>query len=143
MTTPSRRLCTATEVMAPAKPTAEISLQQQILPTTPSRRYPPSRDARACEPAAGEPSRSIARIARERCKIKGCVFPAAPHAEGTCVYHYRQQYEPVLFHSQQPTLLLLERAKFELPACEHNDYRGADRRRLAALREAFLLEELA
>jgi len=86
------------------------------------------------------PHHSSSEVAA-RCRIKGCIFPAAPHTNGRCLHHYRQENEPTLFHSHQPTLLILEHAKFELPLTHTKDFRRSDQRRLAALREAFLLEE--
>ena len=72
-----------------------------------------------------------------RCSERGCVFPAQSQAKGKCAYHDRIEREPALFHSWQPTLLLLERAKFGLPDSLPDDSRSKDRRRLSALREEF------
>jgi len=76
----------------------------------------------------------------QRCSEKGCIFPVARHAAGKCLYHDREQREPTLFHSLQPSMLLLDRAKFGLPDPECDDSRARDRRRLAALREQCLEE---
>ncbi len=77
-------------------------------------------------------------LSGQRCSEKGCVFPAAWGDTGKCLHHHRQQREPGFFHSHQPTMLLLDRAKFGLPDSEPEDSRAQDRRRLAALWEAFL-----
>ncbi len=76
-------------------------------------------------------------VADQRCSVKGCVFPATS-AEGTCVQHDRQRQEPSLFSSQQPSTLLLDRAKFGVPDSEPDNSRANDRRRLARIRENFL-----
>lgn len=73
-----------------------------------------------------------------RCSERGCVFPALPHSMGRCFYHDRVQKEPALFRSCQPTLALLDQAKFGLPDTLPDDSRSRDRRRLAALREKML-----
>lgn len=90
-----------------------------------------------------KPSFALVAFPSERCTVKGCVFPAMRPGSGTCAYHDRQQFEPALFESFQPSILLLEQAKFNLPPEEIDDTRALDRRRLVAEREAFLLEEIA
>ncbi|HZP01512.1 MAG TPA: hypothetical protein VFD30_14575 [Terriglobia bacterium] len=75
-----------------------------------------------------------------RCREKGCVFPVASSETGRCLQHDRQISEPALFHSHQPSMLLLDRAKFGLPDHEPDDSRARDRRRFAMLREARLEE---
>jgi len=57
---------------------------------------------------------------------------------GRCVHHDRQQQEPALYQSHQPTLLVVERGKFGMQGSEVEDTRGVDRRRLAQERQAFL-----
>ena len=76
-----------------------------------------------------------------RCCQKGCVFPVQPGGGGECAYHRRQSLEPVCFQSQQPSLLLLEQAKFGLPDAEPDDGRIRDRHRLASERVRFMLED--
>jgi hypothetical protein len=71
-----------------------------------------------------------------RCLEKGCVFPAA--YEGRCLQHERQAREPVLFSSHQPTRVVLDQGRFDLPQEEIDTSRVKDRRKLAALREKFL-----
>lgn len=73
-----------------------------------------------------------------RCAEKGCVFPASGPG-GWCLHHERQRLEPSLYHSRQPTSLVIARAKFG-PAKEEPEleFRQRDRRRLAVQREAFL-----
>jgi hypothetical protein len=73
-----------------------------------------------------------------RCRVKGCVFPAAPGDTGMCLQHARQSQEPSLFRSHQPSMLLLDRAKFGLPDSDADNSRSSDRRRMAKLRENFL-----
>lgn len=80
-----------------------------------------------------------------RCVEKGCVFPAAPGPEGKCVHHQRQQHEPGLYCSHQPSSALVARGKFGPPRAEDiepGSRRGLDRRRLTAERERFLNEQL-
>lgn len=76
--------------------------------------------------------------AHQRSSVKGCVFPAASAQSGKCLQHDRQYQEPSLFRSHQPSMLLLDRAKFGVPDSESNDSRANDRRRLAKIREDFL-----
>jgi hypothetical protein len=73
-----------------------------------------------------------------RCAEKGCVFPANSTTSGLCAYHDREQQEPALFRSQQPSQLLLDRAKFGMEVSEEATTRSQDRRRMARLREDFL-----
>jgi len=83
---------------------------------------------------------------RGRCTEKGCVFPAAPGPEGKCLHHQRQQQEPGLYSSHQPSSALMARGKFGPPRAEELEpgaaKRGLDRRRLMAERERFLNEQL-
>jgi hypothetical protein len=58
-----------------------------------------------------------------------------------CLHHYRQIQEPILFASHQPTRAVVERGRFGIPEHEVDTSRLKDRRRLAALREAFLEDE--
>ncbi len=88
-------------------------------------------------PADDPPCRE-SRGLSERCLEKACIFPATPGSRGVCLYHAREQREPVCFRSQQPSLLLLEWAKFGVAGSEFEDTRARDRRRFAALRAAFL-----
>jgi len=79
-----------------------------------------------------------------RCLEKGCVFPAAPGGGGRCLNHLRQQQEPALYCSYQPSSALVARSKFGPPKAdelERVDKRGVDRRRLMAERERFLNEQ--
>jgi len=94
----------------------------------------------ACVEAREMPAATLSAL---RCNEKACVFPAKPGTLGKCLYHQRQLHEPAMFHSLQPSRLLLEHAKFGLPECEPTDTRAADRRRLATQRQAFLWEEAA
>lgn len=90
------------------------------------------------------PASPLARpgsLSSARCIEKGCVFPAEPGGRGECAYHRRQSLEPNCFNSQQPTRLLLEQARFGLPDSVPDDTRARDRRRLAAERVRFMLED--
>jgi|SRR5579859_5234967 len=80
-----------------------------------------------------------------RCAEKGCVFPAVPGSGGRCIDHQRQQQEPGLYSSQQPSSFLAACEKFGPPRLEEME-RGErreklkDRRRMLADREKFLGE---
>lgn len=77
-----------------------------------------------------------------RCPVKGCVFPVASHGAEECLLHELIKREPAHFRSRQPSILLLDQAKFGVPNPEQADLRARDRRRLAMLREKSL-EEVA
>jgi hypothetical protein len=109
---------------------------------------PASHPASETQPDLGSASERVAQPAASpflasRCTEKGCVFPAEFAVPGKCIHHYRESTEPHLFRSLQPTLLLLGQAKFGFPESETQVFRLLDRRRLAAEREAFNLEEAA
>ncbi len=73
-----------------------------------------------------------------RCREKGCIFPALHGAGGKCVHHCREEREPAMYLSKQPTRAALEHGKFLHPDEELVfGSREADRRRLEAEREAF------
>jgi len=98
-------------------------------------------------PATGRPiSRPVRTLpglrAAPRCDEKGCVFPAAGSGKRKCLVHGLEEREPKHFGSFQPTMLLLDRAKYGLPDpdAEPDDSRAQDRHRLAAEREAFFEE---
>lgn len=80
-----------------------------------------------------------------RCLEKGCVFPVVPGSGGRCIHHQRQQQEPGLYSSQQPSSILVARGKFgpprleEMERCERSE-NLKDRRRMMAERERFLGE---
>ncbi len=86
------------------------------------------------------PAQSVS-FTSPRCREKGCVFPASPTGNGNCTYHERQQAEPGLFHSNQPSNLLLDRAKFGPAEAEQDIARRRERRRMAILWEQFQSEE--
>ena len=91
------------------------------------------------------PPRAPRTVLPGRCLEKGCVFPAWPGTGGKCVHHQRQQQEPGLYSSQQPSAMLVARGLFGPASIEEID-RGErranrqDRRRLTAEREKFLGE---
>lgn len=72
-----------------------------------------------------------------RCSEKGCVFPASSPDSGKCIYHTRQQQEPVLFRSHQPTGLFLDPVRMTPADQEYDGSRKRDRRRMAELWEQF------
>ena len=78
-----------------------------------------------------------------RCSVKGCVFPVPLPGATVCHYHDLQQSEAEHFQSHQPSQLLLLHAPFGVPDHEPDDSRHKDRKRQAAEREAFLLDEAA
>jgi hypothetical protein len=77
-----------------------------------------------------------------RCSVKGCIFPSAGQGGDQCRHHLLAEQEPKFFLSMQPSILLLDQAKFGIPDQDYEDPRARDRRRLAALREKFR-EEVA
>lgn len=79
------------------------------------------------------------RETTRRCAEKGCVFPATQPGAGRCLQHDRQHREPDLFGSQQPSMLLLDRAKFGLPDSDstRSESHAEDRRHMARLWQAF------
>jgi hypothetical protein len=73
--------------------------------------------------------------------VKGCVFPVPLPGATVCHYHELQQSEAEHFQSHQPSQLLLLHAPLGVPDHEPDDSRYKDRKRQAAEREAFLLDE--
>jgi hypothetical protein len=88
-------------------------------------------------------SESPAAVPSARCSIKGCVFPAPATGGTECHYHELLRSEGELFQSRQPSHLLALRAPFGIPEQEPDDFRQQDRKRQAAEREAFVLDEAA
>jgi hypothetical protein len=88
--------------------------------------------------SAVRPNLQSAPLGNPRCSERACVFPARAGAGGRCAQHDRQNREPSLFSSHQPTHVVLERGRFDVPETEIDISRFHDRRKLAALREAFL-----
>jgi hypothetical protein len=73
-----------------------------------------------------------------RCGEKGCIFPALG-GSGKCVHHYREEHEPSMYHSKQPTWAAIEQGRFVEPREELTfGSREADRRRFDAERQTFL-----
>lgn len=74
-----------------------------------------------------------------RCAEKGCVFPATRLGSAKCRQHERQDQEPSIFNSQQPSMMLLDQAKFGSPDAdyEQREWRAHDRRRRARMWQAF------
>ena len=103
------------------------------LPLTCARGPNPAASATPAPPAPGGAS--------GRCAVKGCIFPVA-RGGIQCLLHDLAEKEPKHFLSVQPSVLLLDQAKFGVPDSDYDDSRARDRRRLAALREKFR-EEVA
>ena len=72
-----------------------------------------------------------------RCRVKGCIYPATEIELGLCIRHVHQEEEPQFFQSRQPSLRVLETAKYGMTT-EHED--GRIRRKLNKIeqRQAFL-----
>lgn len=95
-------------------------------------------------PAIPPPEESVTPSASRqspRCAVKGCVFPAPYLGHPECHYHELQQAEGALFQSHQPSHLLTLHMPLGVPDYELDDSRYRDRKRQAAERESFLLEE--
>ena len=73
-----------------------------------------------------------------RCGEKGCIFPALAGKGGKCLHHYREEHEPSMYHSKQPTWAALQQGRFEPREELIFGSREADRRRFDAERETFL-----
>lgn len=113
------------------------------LPFRTASRPEPEKVGVALPPKAAPRTALVA--AAGRCLEKGCVFPALPGADGRCLHHQRQQREPSLYCSHQPSSALVQRSKFGPARVEdvepNASARGFDRRRLVAERERFLGEQ--
>jgi len=121
----------------PRHPSSSTMIQPFTILTAAQRRPSPASLAAGAELSllTDSPSGESTR----RCKERGCVFPATQPGGGRCRQHDRQHREPDLFGSQQPSLLLLDRAKFGWldsdPA--RSESRAEDRRHMARLWQAF------
>ena len=74
-----------------------------------------------------------------RCREKGCIFPARGGEGGKCLHHRRQEREPSMYVSKQPTWAALEQGRCaQLREETVFGSREADRRRFEAERRAFL-----
>jgi hypothetical protein len=102
---------------------------------TSTRQMPEPRNLSFSTSSSGKPQK--VSFSTERCAEKGCVFPASSTDSGKCVYHTRQQKEPVLFRSHQPTGLFLDPARMTPADREYDGGHKRDRRRMAALWEQF------
>ena len=85
---------------------------------------------------SGEDSSQPRPPAPPRCRAKGCIFPVHGEGETRCAHHQREECEPKLFLSLQPSNFLLDQAKFGVPEKDYDYSRARDRRRLAVQREA-------
>lgn len=131
-----------------ASPNALRSLPGQTSQKSDPNHIPPAYNPgsiEALDPVQRSPEEGLTSTARRdnwRCCEKGCVFPAAQRTKGVCLHHHHERREPGLFHSLQPTGLLMDAAKLGLPNTQRDRSRLQDRRRLAEIRERFL-EEIA
>jgi hypothetical protein len=108
-----------------------------ILPTRPPVPVVTAGTASFLAPAK-KPVNASPSASAPRCNEKVCVFPAVAGSSGKCLQHDRQYLEPLLFRSQQPSLVLLDRAKFGVADEEVKPSRTTDRRKLANLWSRFL-----
>ena len=100
----------------------------------------------AASAPAGEPRRSSSRpplpVPSRRCAEKGCVFPVAPGGGDRCLHHRRQEDEPALYSSRQPSSAVVARGKFGPVSAaairDASDLPSHERRRMEAEREDFL-----
>ena len=83
------------------------------------------------------PSLALADLLGACCKVKGCIYPATEVETGMCLCHSLQEEEPQFFQSRQPSLRMLEIAKYGLTT-EDEDTRIRQRRQSVAFRAAFL-----
>ena len=81
-------------------------------------------------------SQGSATFSAGRCAEKGCVYPALRTDSNFCIHHRRQEMEPELYRSWQPTWLVIHRSTSpdgSVGSCR----RAHDRFRLAAQSRAF------
>lgn len=91
----------------------------------PARRRTPTLQKVPCAadsvPPCGEPPRVAepgASLCLPRCRERGCVFPVAFEHSEWCLYHERIRCEPNLFHSFQPTHLIVDQGRYTVPTQE-------------------------
>jgi hypothetical protein len=114
-------------------PHKEITMDKTTKPATFQHAGTPSRTNK---PANSGRSEAQATPLPGRCAEKGCVFPACRPDSEFCVHHRRQEMEPTLFRSWQPTWLLIHRATGPDGSGSRRG-RVHDRFRLAAQSKAF------
>jgi hypothetical protein len=102
----------------------------------------PRTQPRGAVPQLGDEP-ALAPSASARCSVKACVFPAASSPGAKCRYHALLESDAYLFQSHQPSHLMLLYAPFGVSDHEPNDFRQQDRKRQAAERESFILDESA
>ncbi len=124
-------------IPAVSEPTPSISKPGQSSQSLPIPALIEVRNGALHIPPAKKPERSSLYASIPQCSEKGCVFPAAWPESRQCRQHCRQDREPALFRSCQPSMLLLDRAKFGVVEGE-DEPRPDDKRRLSKLRENFL-----
>lgn len=125
---------------SPAQPCGGLAVQP-CLAQAPSPR-PPSTPFAVSQPA--KPATvPLCPLPSVRCSVKGCVFPVSIQGHSQCHYHDLLQSEAQLFQSHQPSHLLSLQAPFGIPDEEPDDSRQQDRKKLAAERESFILDEAA
>jgi hypothetical protein len=119
-------------------PRPAVPLVLPLLPVVPLE--PPVSVLKTLPPpiTGQERTPAVKNTTSPRCRERGCIFPAFGGAGGKCFHHYREELEPAMFLSKQPTRAALDQGKFL-----HFDKellfgsREADRRRLESEREAF------
>jgi len=122
----------------PSEPCGALAAQPCLAPVPAIPRVlPPSEISEPKRPAPAAPAPSPSA----RCSVRGCVFPAPFAGQTRCHYHQLLHSEAEHFQSHQPTYLLMLSAPFGIPDEEPDDSRQEDRKRQAAEREAFILDE--
>jgi len=125
---------------SPSEPCGALAVQPCLVPG-------PSSSQPSIPLAASQPEKSASApptpSPSARCPVKGCVFPVSSPGHNQCRYHALLQSEAELFQSHQPSHLLSLQAPFGIPEEEPDDSRYQDRKRQAAEREAFILDEAA
>ena len=119
-----------------SEPASSIPQARQLPP--PASALVEVRNGGLCIPPAKKPERYSLSTPIPRCSEKGCVFPANQPESSKCRQHDRQYREPALFRSHQPSMLLLDRAKFGVASEGEETPRPDDKRRLSKLWQSFL-----
>jgi len=101
------------------------------------RPRPLDENAAGAHPSGPPPPEGAAAIRDGRCKEKGCIFPATEFDSDLCLCHFLQKEEPQFFHTRQPSLRLLEIAKYGMTT-EDEDTRIRRRRQAEEMRQLFL-----
>ncbi|HEV2351031.1 MAG TPA: hypothetical protein VG028_14415 [Terriglobia bacterium] len=117
---------------------AEASRSQRARAKEAPRPRPLDENAAGAHPSGPPPPGLPAGLAPgARCKVKGCIYPATQAEAGMCLCHFHQEEEPRFFQSRQPSLRMLEIARYGLTT-EDEDNRLRRKRQAMELRQAFL-----